>query len=324
MNRTINVLVSACILASLPGGAFAQTQWDLPTSYAASAFHTKNIVQFAADVEKATAGSLKIVVRPGGEMIKHAEIKRAVSDGKAAVGEVLISLAADEAPVYGVDSIPFLATGYDGARKLYEAQKPFLERQLAKEGLVLLFSVPWPPQGVYAKREIQSIGELQGLKFRTYNAMTRRIAELAGAQPTQIEVPDLPAAFASGRVDIMITSASSGVQSKAEQYLTHYIDTQAWVPRNMVFANEAAIDRLSAAEKKALTEAAGAAEDRGWKLSIEEMTIKTKALKDAGIMVLSPSAELRSGLAKIGGVIASEWAASAGADGEAMLAAYRK
>jgi TRAP-type C4-dicarboxylate transport system substrate-binding protein len=324
MKRAINVLVSACALVSLLGAASAQTQWDLPTNYGASAFHTRNIVQFAADVEKATGGSLMISVHPGGEMIKHAEIKRAVSDGKAAAGEVLISLAAGEAPVYGVDSIPFLATGYDGARKLYEAQRPYLERQLAKEGLVLLFSVPWPPQGVYAKREIQSIGDLQGLKFRTYNAMTKRIAELAGAQPTQIEVPDLPAAFALGRVDIMITSASSGVQSKAEQYLTHYVDTQAWVPRNMVFANKAAIDRLSVAEKKALTEAASAAEDRGWKLSIEEMTVKTKALKDAGIMVLSPSPELQAGLAKIGGVIANEWATAAGADGEAMLAAYRK
>ena len=300
MKRAINVLVSACALVSLLGAASAQTQWDLPTNYGASALHTRNIVQFAADVEKATGGSLKIIVHPGGEMIKHAEIKRAVSDGKAAAGEVLISLAAGEAPVYGVDSIPFLATGYDGARKLYEAQRPYLERQLAKEGLVLLFSVPWPPQGIYAKREIQSIGDLQGLKFRTYNAMTKRIAELAGAQPTQIEIPDLPAAFASGRVDIMITSASSGVQSKAEQYLTHYIDTQAWVPRNMVFANKAAIDRLSAAEKKALTESASAAEDRGWKLSIEEMTIKTKALKDAGITMLLPSPELQAGLAKIG------------------------
>jgi len=324
MSRTATVLVSASVLAALLSAASAQTQWDLPTNYGASAFHTRNIVQFAADVETATGGSLKIAVHPGGEMIKHVEIKRAVSDGRAAAGEILISLAADEAPVYGVDSIPFLATGYDGARKLYEAQKPFLERQLAKEGLVLLFSVLWPPQGVYAKREIQSIGDLHGLKFRTYNAVTRRIAELAGAQPTQIEVPDLPAAFESGRVDIMITSASSGVQSKAEQYLTHYIDTQAWVPRNMVFANEAAIDRLSATEKKALTEAAGAAEERGWKLSIEEMTIKTKALRDAGIVVLAPSPQLQSGLAKIGGVIANEWAASAGADGEAMLAAYRK
>ena len=312
------------LVAGFAGAALAQTQWDLPTNYAASAFHTKNIDQFAADVEKATGGSLKIAVHPGGTMIKHAEIKKAVSDGKAAAGEILISLAADEAPVYGVDSIPFLATGYDGARKLYVAQKAYLEKQLAKEGLILLFSVPWPPQGIYAKREFKSVEEFKGLKFRTYNAMTRRIAEIAGALPTQIEISDLPAAFESGRVDLMMTSASSGVQSKAEQYLTHYVDTQAWVPRNMVFVNKAAFDRLSAAEQKALTEAAKAAEERGWKLSAEEMTIKTKALKDAGIIVTVPSPQLESGLTKIGATIAKEWAASAGADGEAMLAAYRK
>ena len=318
MKRTIRVLAVALASLSSAGGfasASAQTQWDVPTNYAASAFHTKNIVQFAADVETATGGSLKIAVHPGGTMIKHAEIKRAVSDGKAAAGEVLISLAADEAPVYGVDSIPFLATGYDGARKLYDAQRPFLEKQLAKEGLVLLFSVPWPPQGIYAKREIKSVDDFKGLKFRTYNAMTKRIAELAGAQPTQIEVPDLPVALASGRVDVMITSASSGVQSKSEEYLTHYIDTQAWLPRNMVFASKAAFERLSAAEKKALADAAKAA---------EEMTIKTEALKKAGIIVLLPSPALESGMAKIGAAIAKEWATSAGADGEAMLAAYRK
>ena len=257
-------------------------------------------------------------------MFKHAEIKRAVGEGKAAAGEVLISLAADEAPVYGVDSIPFLATGYDGARKLYDAQKPYLEKQLYKEGLVLLFSVPWPPQGIYAKREIRAIDNLKGLKFRTYNAMTGRIAELAGAQPTQIEVPDLAAAFASGRVDVMITSASSGVETKAEEYLTHYIDSQAWLPRNMVFANRAAFERLTIAEKKAVSEAAQVAEARAWNLSIEEMTVKTKALKDAGITVLAPTPELKSGMAKIGDAIAKEWAASAGTDGEAMLAAYRK
>lgn len=309
---------------SFASAALAQIQWDLPTNYAAGVFHTKNIVQFAAEVEKSTAGSLKITVHPGGMMIKHAEIKRAVSEGKVAAGEILISLAADETPLYGVDSIPFLATGYDGARKLYEAQRPYLEKQLAKEGLILLFSVPWPPQGIYAKREVKSIEEIKGLKFRTYNVMTKRIAELADAQPMQIEISDLPAAFASGRVDLMITSASSGVQSKAEEYLTHYMDTQAWVPRNMVFANKAAFERLSGAEQKGLTEAAKVAEERGWKLSVEEMTVKTKALKDAGIVVLAPSRQLESGLAKIGATIAKEWAASAGADGEAILAAYRK
>jgi TRAP-type C4-dicarboxylate transport system substrate-binding protein len=324
MKNLALAFVQLIFAGSIAGAASAQTQWDLATNYAAGVFHTKNIALFAADVEQATGGSLKIAVHPGGTMIKHAEIKRAAGEGKVAAGEILISLAAEEAPVYGVDSIPFLATGYGGARKLYEAQKPYLEKQLAKEGLVLLFSVPWPPQGIYAKREFKSVEEIKGLKFRTYNVMTKRIAELAGAQPTQIEISDLPAAFASGRVDLMITSASSGVQSKAEEYLTHYIDTQAWVPRNMVFANKAAFDRLSSAEQRALIEAAKMAEERGWKLSVEEMTIKTKALKDAGIVVLAPSPQLATGLAKIGATIAKEWVASAGPDGEALLAAYGK
>jgi TRAP-type C4-dicarboxylate transport system substrate-binding protein len=313
------------VLASaLSAAAAAQTTWDLPTNYADSAFHTRNIVQFAQDVEKATGGSLKIVVHAGGTMTKHADIKPAVRDGKTPAGEILISLAAEEAPVYGLDSIPFLATGYDGARKLYNAQKPFLEQQLAKEGLVLLFSVPWPPQGIYSKREIGSVDDLKGLKFRIYNSMTKRVAELVGAMPTQIEVPDLPAAFASGRVDVMITSASSGVQSKAEEYLTYYNDTQAWLPRNMVFANRGAFENLSVAEQKAIADAAKAAEERGWAASVEEMTIKTNALKAAKIIVMPPSDVLKSGLAKIGATIAAEWVASAGADGKAMIEAYRK
>lgn len=316
--------VVAAVLLSSATVASAETKWDLATNYADSAFHTRNIVDFAREVESATGGSLKITVHPGGKLIKHTDIQPAVRDGKAAAGEILISLLANEAPVYGIDSIPFLATGYDGARKLYAAQKPYLEKQLAKDGLMLLFSVPWPPQGIYAKREISSVTDLKGLKFRTYNAMTRRVAELANATPTQIEVPDLPAAFSSGRVDVMITSASSGVQSKAEQYLTHYIDTQAWVPRNMVFVNKAAFEKLTPTEQKAVIDAAKAAEERGWKLSIEEMTIKTKALKDAGINVLPPSAALKDGFARMGAEIATEWAASAGADGQAMLGAYRQ
>ena len=312
------------LLALVASSASAQTKWDMPTPYPDGNFHTRNVAQFAADVDKATNGSLKIAVHSAGSLIKHPEIKRSVRQGTTPIGEMLESLSSNEAAVYGLDSVPFLATGYDASRKLYAAQKPYLEKQLASEGLILLFSVPWPPQGLYAKREIRSVDELKGLKFRTYNAMIGRIAALAGSIPTQIEVPDLPTAFATGRVDVMITSASTGVDTKSQDYLTHYMDTQAWLPRNIVIANKDAFDKLSAAEKKALTEAAKIAEDRGWKLSIEEMTIKTQALKDAGIKVVSPTSELKAGLSKIGDTIASEWEKSAGADGAAMLAAYRK
>jgi TRAP-type C4-dicarboxylate transport system substrate-binding protein len=324
MTLIVRAFAAAVLAAGFAASASAQTKWDMPTPYPDGNFHTKNIAQFAAAVDKATNGSLKITVHSAGSLFKHPEIKRAVRQGTAPIGEILESLAANEAPVYGIDSLPFLATGYEASKKLYAAQKPYLEKQLASEGLMLLYSVPWPPQGLYAKREIKSVDDLKGLKFRTYNSMIGRIASLAGAIPTQIEVPDLPTAFATGRVDVMITSASTGVDTKAQDYLTHYIETEAWLPRNIVFVNKAAFDKLSAAEKKAVTDAAKVAEERGWKASVEEMTIKTKALKDAGIHVLKPTPELRAGLAKIGETIAAEWEKSAGADGKAMLAAYRK
>ena len=324
MNMFVRAFAGLMLAGGLVTAAGAQTKWDMPTPYPDGNFHTKNVIQFAADVDKATNGSLKIAVHSAGSLIKHAEIKRSVRQGTAPIGEMLESLASNEAPVYGLDSIPFLATGYDASKKLYAAQKPYLEKQLASEGLTLLFSVPWPPQGLYAKRELTKVEDLKGLKFRTYNAMIGRIAALAGAIPTQIEVPDLPTAFATGRVDVMITSASTGVDTKAQDYLTHYIDTQAWLPRNIVFVNKEAFDKLTAAEKKAVTDAAKVAEDRGWKASIEEMTIKTAALKAAGIIVLPPTPALKSGFAKVGDTIAAEWEKSAGADGAAMLAAFRK
>ncbi len=324
MTIVMRGLLGLGLAAGLATAAAAQTKWDMPTPYPDGNFHTKNIIQFAADIDKATNGSLKIQVHSAGSLIKHPEIKRAVRQGTAPIGEILESLASNEAPVYGLDSVPFLATGYDASKKLYAAQKPYLEKQLASEGLTLLFSVPWPPQGVYAKKELKSVDDFKGLKFRTYNATIGRIAALLGAIPTQIEVPDLPTAFATGRVDVMVTSASTGVDTKAQDYLTHYIDTQAWLPRNIVFVNKAAFDKLSAAEKKAVTDAAKVAEARGWKASTEEMQIKTKALKDAKIIVLPPSPALKAGLTKVGETIAAEWATSAGADGKAMLDAYKK
>ncbi len=324
MKIVSRIVMGVLLAGGIATAASAQTKWDMPTPYPDGNFHTKNDVLFTKDVEKATNGSLTIQVHSAGSLIKHPEIKRAVRQGTAPIGEILESLASNEAPVYGLDSVPFLTTGYDSAKKLYDAQKPYLAKQLASEGLVLLYSVPWPPQGIYAKKEIKSVDDLKGMKFRTYNAMIGRIAALVGAIPTQIEVPDLPTAFATGRVDVMITSASTGVDTKAQDYLTHYMDTQAWQPRDIVFVNKAAFDKLSAAEKKAVMDAAKVAEERGWKASREEMEIKTAALKKAGIIVLPPSPALKAGLAKVGATITAEWEKSAGADGAAMLAAYRK
>jgi TRAP-type C4-dicarboxylate transport system substrate-binding protein len=322
MNRLVALALTGLLAVGVTSHKAAAETWDMPTPYPDGNFHTKTVAAFAADVAKATNGKIEIAIHSAGSLYKHAEIKNAVRKGLAPIGEVLISLHSNESPVYGFDSVPFLATGYGDARKLYDAQKAALEETLEKDGLVLLYSVPWPPQGLYAKREINSVGDLAGLKFRTYNAIIGRLAALAKAAPVQIEIPDLPTAFATGRVDVMITSASSGVQSKAEEYLTHYYDTQAWLPRNMVFVNKAAFDKLSADEQKALRAAAATAEAKGWEASEAEMAIKTKMLKDAGIIVQPPSPELLAGLKEIGKTLADEWKEKAGEQGAAMVDAF--
>jgi TRAP-type C4-dicarboxylate transport system substrate-binding protein len=320
----LGLLAAAALSALVPLSASAQTKWDMPTPYPDGNFHTKNIAQFVADVAKATGGHLTITVHSNGSLVKHPDIKNALKRGIAPIGEFLISLHANESPIYSVDSVPFLATSYDAAKKLYEAQRPYLEKKLAEEGLVLLYSVPWPPQGIYAKKEIRSLDDLKGLKFRTYNPATQRIAQLAGAIPTQVEAPDIPTAFATNRVEAMITSPSTGVDSKVWDFLTHYHDTQAWLPRNAVVVAKAALDRLSERDRKALLDAAKAAETRGWEMSKAETEEKVRILAQNRIVVVQPSEALRKGFAEIGAKMAANWEASAGADGKALLAAFRK
>ena len=324
MKVLMRSLFVALAAAAFSTAAVAQTKWDMPTPYGDGTFHTKNVRDFAAAVEKATGGKFVITVHSAGSLGKHPEIKNSLKRGIAPIGEFLISLHANESPIYSVDSVPFLATGYDAAKKLYAAQKPFLEKKLGEEGLVLLYSVPWPPQGIYAKKEIKSLDDLKGLKFRTYNPATQRIAQLTGAIPTQVEVPDVPTAFATNRVEAMITSPSTGVDSKVWDFLTHYHDTQAWLPRNAVVVSKAAFDKLSDAEKRALTDAAKSAEARGWEMSMAETTEKTKELADNKIVIVQPSDALKKGFAEIGVKMAAEWEQAAGADGKALLEAFKK
>lgn len=317
------VAAAAIGLAGL-ASASAETKWDMPTPYGDSNFHTVNIAEFAKDVDGKTNGSLKIQIHSAGSLVKHPEIKNAVRKGVVPIGELLVSRLSNEDPVFGVDSVPFMANSYDAAWKLYQASKPALEKKLGEQGLQLLFAVPWPPQGIYTKKDVNTIDDLKGLKFRAYNAATERLAQLAGAVPTQVEVPDLPTAFSTGRVEAMITSPSTGANSKAWDYLDHYYDTQAWLPKNMVIVNKAAFDGLSDAEKAAVLEAAATAETRGWEASKKETADQTKVLADNGIKVAAPSAELQEALQKIGATMVDEWVASAGDDGKAIVDAFNK
>jgi len=302
--------------------AQAQTKWDMPTPYPDGNFHTKNVRQFAEDIAKATGGKLAVTVHSNGSLIKHPEIKRAVQTGQVPIGEVLISVLSNESPLFAFDSNPFLANSYDKERKLWQAARPHVVKRLDSQGIELLYSVPWPPQGLYAKKEVNSLGDLKGTRFRTYSPTTSRFAELVGAIPTTIQVPDIPQAFRTGLVDAMITSGATGVDSQAWDYLSYYYDTQAFLPQNMVIVNKSAFGKLDAATRNAVHEAAKSAEARGWKTSEAENAGYVKTMGEHGIKIMKPTAKLSSEFEAIGRQMADEWAKKAGAEGEAILKAY--
>lgn len=305
-------------------GAAAQTKWDMPTAYSPTNFHTENITQFVADVDKASAGKVKIQLHPNASLFKANEIKRAVQGGQAQIGEILISGYANEDALFGIDSVPFLATSYPDAAKLWKASRKALEEKFAKQGLKVLYAVPWPPQGIYTNKPINSTADMKGLKLRAYNPYTARIAELAGAQPVTIQVAELAQAFATGAVNANITSGATGYDTKTWEVVKYYYDTQAWIPKNIVFVNQAAFDALDKGTQAAVLKCAQEAEARGWKTSEEKAKWYLEQLAKNGMTVAPPSAQLKSDLQKIGVTMTDEWLKNAGAEGKAIVDAFRK
>lgn len=324
MFKLSKLAIAAAALFAFTSHASAKDVWNMPTPYPDGNFHTVNIKSFADEVRAATNGELDIKVHSAGSLVKHPEIKNAVRKGLVPIGEFFLSRLSNENPVFGVDSIPFLATNYDDAQKLWDASRPVVEEELGKERLKVLFSVPWPPQGLYSKKEVTSADDLKGVKMRAYNALTERLARLTGAVPTQVEVPDIPQAFATGQVEAMITSPSTGANSKAWDFVSNFVDVQAWIPKNIVVVNAKAYDKLSDEAKAAVEKAAKAAEARGWEASQAETAAKIKILKDNGMKVSAPSEDLLKGLKEAGAEMSADWAKQSGAAGEGILSAYRK
>ena len=320
--------LAAVALAALTGlcapALHAQTKWDLAAAYPATNFHTENLAQFISDVDKASGGKLKITLHANAALFKAPEIKRAVQGAQAQLGEILLANFQNEWQIFGVDGLPFLADSYDASMKLYKAQKPFLEKKLAEQGIVLLYAVAWPPQGIYTKKPVNNAADLKGIKWRAYSPATARIAELVGAQPVTVQAAEFSQALATGVVESTMTSGATGVDSKLYEHLKYYYDTQAWLPKNALIMNKKAFDALDKPVQEAVLKAAADAETRGWAASRRVNEDTLAKLKAEGMQVVPPSSQLKADMAKVGDTMLKEWLDKAGPDGKALIDAYRK
>ena len=321
--RTLVSIAIATVLAFAAEQSSAETTWNLATAYKDENFHTRNIAMFAQDVEDRTGGELRITLHTNASLLKMPEIKRGIQTGQVQAGEILLSAYGSEDPFFEVDGIPFLSRGQMTAWQVYELTLPFIEAKLDEQGLMPLFAVPWPGQGLYAQKPIMQTSDFEGVNFRAYNALTARFAELMGAIPTTVQSAEVPQAFATGVVSAMITSAATGNDTKAWDFASHYYDVNAMNNKNMVIVNRAAFESLSAESQSAVLRAAAKAESRGWIMSNSLQAGLTANLVANGMTVAPPGPELLDELKAIGAQMVGEWLAKAGDRGQAFIEAYR-
>lgn len=312
-------------LLAVCAGAQAQTRWQMPTPYPPTNFHTVNIVQFTEEIRRATNGQLDIAVHPAGTLLPLPQILRNVQTGAMQMGEILLSALENEDPIFGADAVPFLVRGYDAARRLYDAQKPLLERRFGARGVRLLYAAPWPPQGFYAARALTSMDDLRGLSFRSYGPSAARFGQLVGASVSTIQVAELSQALATGRVNSMITSSVTGSDTRVwESPVRWYYTLDAWVPKNAVIVNAAAFNALDQAARDAILRAAAAAEERGWRNSAEAAARGNDLLRQNGVRIETPNEALVRGLTEVGRRMAEDWESRAGDEGRALMAPFKQ
>ena len=267
---------------------------------------------------------LEIVTHPSGSLFKGNDIKRAVQTGQALIGERLLSAHQNENPLFGIDAVPFLATSFDDSEKLWKAAQPKIKEILDKQNLVYLYAVPWPPQGLYANKAVESVKDLEGLKFRAYNSATARFAELAKMRPVQIEAAELSQALATGVAQSFISSGATGYDRKVWEHLSHFYAVDAWLPRNTVFVNKQAYEKLDDATKKVLNSCADEAASRGLQASKDYTNFTLDGLKKGGMQVAPAGDQLKGDLQAIGATMSEEWSKSAGDEGKAIIESFKK
>ena len=322
--KKLKVSLAVAAMTFVAGPAHAAEEWNLASRLSPKVFHEINLAQFAEEVKEATGGELVITIHNAASLYKHPEIKPAVQTGQVEMGLLQLSSFANEDEIYNFGTIPFMATTYDEVRLLWKAARPHIEKRLMKDGIRVLFAVPWPPQAFYASKELNSVDDLEGVKFRTYNRIGSQIAELLGAQPVLVKSSEVAQAFATGMVSAMVTSSAFGASIQAWDFVEYYNDTRAWLGLDELIVNERAFQRLSPEVQQTVMDLAAKAEERGWKMSEMANETAKKELAKNGVIIATPSDAFMEAARMAASPMIDNWVEAAGADARKIVDEYNK
>ena len=317
-------LLAAALLALGAAPALAQQhRMNLADAYAPTEFLNQNMQKWGEEIRAATNGAVQINMHFTGSLFKNPEIKRAVQTGQVEFGTQLMQNLGTEKRLFELDGLPFFVRNYDEAMKLWDISRPALSSYMEKQGLRLLYAAPWPSQGFFFKKEVSSLSDIAGQRQRAYNEMTSSLAKYMNTVPTTVQITELPQAMTTGTVHLFNTSPTTGVVFKVWEYTTHFYDTEAWLPKQMVFVNESAFKKLPPNAQQAILAASKNAEKRGWDASRQQVDEARKQLAEK-MKVVKPGPKLQAEFTKIGEAMLNDWLQRADDDAKAVVTQFRK
>ena len=292
MNMRTTLISAALAVAALPAVA-ADVEWDVSVPWGASEFHSVNAVNFAKRVEEETGGSVKMTVHPGGALgIRANESLRAVEDGAVPMAEYALFQNVGDVALLGIESIPFLIEDYAQLRQMHELVRPLWEAELMDRNQKVLYIVPWPSQNFFTKEPVETIADLAGVRFRTYDANTATMIQRLGAVPLQMNNPDIIPALATGKLDAVMTSGSTAAAQKYWEFLNHTYNTNHLWASNAMVVNLDVWNELTQEQQDLIEGIAAEMEPGFWAISEAEHAKRMQQLIDNGMTVSAPSTEL--------------------------------
>ena len=252
------------LMATLAGSVLAaNVQMNLNAKYGSTNFHTVGVQKFADLVKDYTKGSVDITVHAGSSLVKGNPLK-AVKDGTVAMTDMFIPFTSGGGKVFGVSALPFIATSYEDAYRLYQDSKPAYEDTAKKWNQKLLYSVTWPASGFYSNKKMESIEDFKGAKTRTYDKNSADFVNDAGGNAVALPWGEVYSALRTGMVDSVITSSSSGKDGKFWEVLSNYTKINYAYPLQAVTINLDYWNSLDKTQQEAMLKAAFEIEKAQW------------------------------------------------------------
>ena len=312
------------LIATLTGSVFAaNVKMDLNERESANHFHTKGSEKFASLVKDYTKGSVDITVHPGSSLVKGNPLK-AVKDGTVAMADMFIPFTAGGGKVFGISALPFIATSYEDAYKLYQISKPAYEDTAKKWNQKLLYSVTWPASGFYANKKMESIEDFKGVKTRTYDKNSADFVNGAGGNAVALPWGEVYSALRTGMVDSVITSSTSGKDGKFWEVLNNFTKISYAYPLQAVTINLDYWNSLDKSQQEAILKAAAEIEKEQWEVVKSEDKDALDTMAQNGIKISEANETLKKELSIVADKLLLEYLADTDDETKKIFEEYRR